>query len=74
MRLLAEIELRSGKAWGPKSKHCAFVHAQNHDSRDSHRIHNPFIYKNKGRNLSESVFVAPVLCYYATVQSVEGVN
>jgi hypothetical protein len=74
MRLLAEIGLHSGESWGPKSKHCAFVRAQNDDFKDSHRIRNPFIYRKKERTFSESVFVVPVLCYYATVQSVEGVN
>jgi len=62
MRLLAEIELRSGKAWSRKSKRCAFVRTQNDDSSDSHHVGNLFIYRKKEQILSESVFVAPVLC------------
>jgi hypothetical protein len=37
-------------------------------------ICNSFIYKEKSVAVSECVFAPPVLCYYATVQNIEGIN
>lgn len=67
MGLLAEIALRGGEPWGPKSNHCAFVYAKNVDSGELHHVCNPFIDKKNDQNLSESVFVAPFLWYHPTV-------
>jgi hypothetical protein len=74
MHLLADISLRFGESWSRKSKRCAFGRGKNIDSVDSGDFPNLFIDKKKDQILARSILVCLVLCYYATVQSVEDAN